>query len=237
MKYVGFSTGCLYKERMNFEEILRFYLDIGADAVELSLSNLRNFHNYRPSKDMVNLANNFEFVAIHGPVNIFSPEDVKKYIETSRRLTEALGSDGVIFHPHEGNNYHLFSNSGVKFLIENLDGSSTIGITPEEFKYFRETYGFGCVLDLQHVYEHDSSLLTLDKFLTDAEKDLSHVHASGCNESCIHASLRDSDNRTEIIRGLTKIKNVPIIHEGAIEKDPKFAKKELEYLREPEKFI
>lgn len=120
--------------------------------------------------------------------------------------------------------------------IENMDKNKKSGYELKELKGLLTDFGLEFVLDVQHAFEHDSTMeYALDLFLT-TKRRLVYLHVSGETENNNHALVHQSRNREAIIGFLGTVfseVNVPIVLEGEyknsydVRREIKFLKQEL----------
>jgi len=233
MEYIGFTTGCLYRSDIPFEETIGLFHSLGADAVELSFATPGELLKYQLSGQMAADIKKYAFISIHAPwkeARYDSSSTADSMIEKLRSLCRELPVEGIVLHPDTISDFEKLDKSGLLFLLENMDRRKKCGIYPEEFEKLKEEYSFGFVLDTQHAYEHDPNM-NLAKELIDAMGDrLKHMHVSGCAESEIHVPVHLAANKEAITKILELGINVPKILEGILLEDiEKTIKNELEY--------
>ena len=99
-----------------------------------------------------------------------------------------------------------------------------------------EKYRFGFVLDLQHVYENDSTMKLAEELISLWGNRLKHMHVSGCTKSEIHFPTYKSDNKVAITKILRRGINVPKIMEGVLlENIGEEISQELKFIKQFEK--
>jgi len=235
MRDIGFTTGSLYKSNIPFEDIIRLYCSLGASAIELSFAKPKELLEYQPSKDSIKNINTFNYVSIHAPwkeINYDSGDVCDKIIKKLEVLCDEINVKGIVLHPDTIKDFKILNDSGLLFLLENMDKRKDFGTHPNQFKELKDNYDFGFILDLQHVYEQDSSMQLAKEFIEVIGERLKHMHVSGCNESELHIPVHLSKNKDSITEILKLGIDVPIILEGILMGNVKgVIKKELEYVR------
>lgn len=117
-----------------------------------------------------------------------------------------------------------------------MDKRKTFGTHPNQFRDIARKYNFGFVLDVQHAYEHDSSMQLAKEFIDVMGNRLKHMHVSGYSKSEIHVPTYCSVNREAITKILEIGVKVPKILEGILSIDVnETIKNELVYIRNHER--
>ena len=117
-----------------------------------------------------------------------------------------------------------------------MDRRKSYGTHPDQFRVLKRKYNFGFVLDVEHAYEHDSSMKLAREFVEVMGDRLKHMHVSGFRESEIHVPTYFAVNKKEITEVLKMGLSVPKILEGILLEDiPNSIMEELEYIRRFEK--
>jgi len=218
MSSIGFSTGSLYRSGIPFDERVKLYHRLGANAIELSFATPDWLLKYELTEDKIDSIKKFDFVSIHAPWkngrDDYSITD--KVIEKLRFLCDNLHVSGIVVHSHKEGDFARLEGTGLPFLLENMNGTKKDGVYPSQFNEFKRRYSFGFVLDVQHAYEHDPSMqLAMD--LIDVMGDrLMHMHVSGCSNSEIHFPVFSAVNQAAINKILGLKMDVPKILEGIL---------------------
>jgi len=235
MVNIGFTTGCLYRSKVTFDDRIKLYHSLGANAIELSLATPGELFEYNLTEETIKDINKYTSVSIHAPwkeVRYNSGSETKKIIDKLRVLYEKLPIDGLVLHPDTIDNFEILDQSGLPFLLENMDRRKSYGTHPEQFRELKSKYNFGFVLDVEHAYEHDPTMQLAREFIDAMGDKLKHMHVSGFNESEIHVPTYCAVNKDEISKMLNVGLNVPIILEGILLEDIENSiKKELEFVR------
>ncbi|MFH1611934.1 MAG: hypothetical protein ABH887_01575 [bacterium] len=251
---VGFSTGCLYRTDMSFNEKIDFIAKTGANAIELAFpmpEDIINWH-WDWNGRIIEIINSFSFVSVHAPwIDVsypgVNPADkciVDAVFEKLRYLCkDMLNIQGVVFHPDVIIDFGVFSNIEKKSIfLENMDSSKKSGKYPDEFRnYLGEYKNIGIVIDLFHTLENDPEMGQAEELMAIGDGRISHLHVSGVNSQTRHSLLylADEPSQSAIIRGLDMMISPlsPIILEGKLyglgEIDTvDVAHKELEFVRQ-----
>ncbi len=239
MTNIGFTTGSLYRSDVPFDERIRLYHSLGADAIELSFATLTQLFDYDLSNQSKQDIKKFASVSIHAPwkeVRYNLDTKTQKIINKLRELCNQLPIEGLVLHPDTIDDFEILDQSGLPFLLENMDQRKSYGTHPEQFRELKRKYNFGFVLDVEHAYEHDSSMKLAREFVEVMGDRLKHMHVSGYGESEIHVPTYCAINKKEITEILKMGLSVPIVLEGILLEDiPNSITTELEYIRSFEK--
>lgn len=231
---IGFTTGSLYKTEISFEERVRLYYSAGADAIELSFSTPDKLFDYDLSEESEENIRKFSSISIHAPwkeVRYKNDDNTIRIIEKLRTLCDKFPVTGLVLHPDTIDDFDILEQSGLPFLIENMDRRKTYGTHPDQFRELKKKYSFGFVLDVEHAYEHYSSMQLAKEFIEVMGDRLKHMHISGCSETEIHVPVCCADNREAITEILKIGVNVPKILEGVLSGDiDGLIKRELDYV-------
>jgi hypothetical protein len=235
MQPIGFSTGSLYRSGIPFDERVKLYHRLGADAIELSFSTPDWLLKYQLTKDKINNIGKFDFISIHAPWKNEKGDGsiiTGKVIEKLRLFCSNLNVSGIVVHPHTVGDFAVLEETGLPFLIENMDGRKKDWISPIQFSEFKKRYSLGFVLDVQHAYEHDPSMeLAMDLIGVMGDR-LGHMHVSGCTSSEIHFPVFSAENQAAINKILGLKMDVPKILEGILTGNvDETIRHELDYIR------
>ncbi len=233
---LGFSTGCMYKSSLMLENIISFYSHIGADALEISFGEAGELRTFHLDEGLLATINSFSYVSIHAPLkgikygdNDFSRLAIRKL----GGLCDKLPVQGIVVHPETVDDFKVLEESGLPFLIENMDKRKTRGILAAEFTAYSMLYKFGFVLDLKHVYEHDPTMALAADFVNAMGDRLKELHVSGHDSSSNHAMLHTAQNREAIAEAIGLCTDVPIIIESVFDvPNAVTARRELDYIRQ-----
>lgn len=235
MAYVGFSTGSLHQIGMPFDERIRLYLSLGAEAIELGFATPSTLLEYQLSNQSISDIKEFRSVSVHAPwkgLRYGSDNSTRKVVDKLRRLCDDLPITGLVLHPDTIDDFDMLNKSGLPFLLENMDIRKSYATHPDQFREFVKNYQFGFVLDVQHAYEHDHSMAIAKEFIEVMGDRLKQMHVSGRSASEIHVPVFQSSNRESILDILKLGLNVPKIFEGIVVKDIRNTiQQELSYVR------
>jgi len=235
MANIGFTTGSLYKSEILFDERIKLYYSLGANAIELSFATPTELFNYNLLEQTKENLKKFSSISIHAPWKEVRYEDnsqTKRIIEKLRLLCDNLPINGLVLHPDTIDNFEIFNQSGLPFLLENMDKRKSYGTHPDHFQELKQKYNFGFVLDVEHAYEHDSSMQLARELIDVMGNKLKHMHVSGYNNLEIHVPTYCAVNKEAITKILKMNLKVPKILEGILlENVQDSIKRELRYIR------
>jgi len=229
MKYHGFATGYLFRFGLSWDQIVDSYLEIGATAIELSLSSLEKLQHFQPSEQLINKLARFPSLTIHGPaLEDFIDENA---IRELARISRIVKAKIIVIHPDKVRDFFVLEKFGLPIAIENMDIHKTNFRTVKDLEEIKNNFNFKFVLDTQHVYENDPTMKLGEELLELYGDRLSHLHVSGQTKERKHAMVHCAENKKEIVRILKKNLGVNMIAEGWFDDDfPACAKRELEFL-------
>ncbi len=235
MAIVGFSTPYRVNQKTPFPEIVKGLLEMGVDTIEIAFSNKEGMKDFKLTPELISDLKKFKRLSIHAP-EIKGIEKEKEAIDILRSLCGQLPIEGIAIHPNIVEDFKLLEDSGLPFLIENMDSRKPWGTHPEQFKNIIENHKFGFILDVQHTYEHDPSMNLAREFIKLFGDRLKHMHVSGQMPGEVHYPAHIAENKDAITQILKESPSVPKILEGyAMDVIPDTAKAELAFVKSFEK--
>ncbi len=235
MAPIGFTTGSLYRSDISFDRRIGLYHSLGADAIELGLATPDQLFGYKLSDQTIAYLSKFKFVSVHAPwkeVTYDSDSTTQRIIDSLRSICEQLPIKGLVLHPDTIRDLDILNQSGLPFLLENMDRRKPYGTHPEHIEDLKRESDFGFVFDVQHAYEHDPTMQLAREMIDIMGDRLKHMHVSGHSESEIHVPTYCADNREAIVEILKLGIDVPKILEGILLEDiENLARSELEFIR------
>lgn len=224
---VGPSTGWLYAKGVSSLARQQAIIHAsGANAVEFHLRDNLDDNNLRV-KSLANgeFSDHVLYRSMHLPDHKDNTKDVVQAI-TAIEIAAKQNVSVLLVHPiKHGRTYptryfEMLSSSSIRLAIENMDKRKSSGVKIKDLVRLVESCGLGFVLDLQHAYEHDSTMAYASELLDALLHHIVHVHVSGETDKSIHSLVYKASNARAIIDFLalmfTKIKT-PIILEGEYE--------------------
>lgn len=238
MSFIGFRTGPWTKSGIPFEKRVAFFHSIGANAIELSFLSPEKFLEFTIPDRIIEEIRKYDYITMHAPaIDMLYKRDPSTYkiLEKLQQLCENLPIKGIVLHPNTIDDFSVLEETGLPFLIENMDSKKTFGTHPEHIEKLKQEHDFDFVFDVQHAYENDSSMKLAKEIIDVMGNRLKHMHVSGCTKSSYHAPIYKSDNKQSITGILELGINVPKILEAVFYKDLlQSASKELSFVREYE---
>lgn len=225
---LGLSTGIL-RDIFDLKEILAFYKEIGCKVIELSPSHWKNVSN--------DLLKDFEYVSVHCGAEFLYTDDKETHNELKllEEKHREVGFKCVVVHPNSVKNWNVLNKYNLPWAIENMDNTNNIGIKPEEILALVKENNFNVVLDLNHCFTNDHTMLLADQFFKVLGKRISELHISGYeNNTDQGRHLPLFLTKQSII--IEKAKDLPIIiemdsgTEDSVKKEFEFLKKALQII-------
>jgi len=239
MASVGFTTGCLYRSNIAFDERIKLYSSFGADTIELGFATPNQLFEFQLTEDSIRDLKKYETVSIHAPwkeIRYDSSSNTENIIDKLKFLYDELSISGLVLHPDTIDNFEILEQSGLPFLLENMDRRKSSGTRPEHFEELKSNYNFDFILDVQHAYEQDPTMKLANELIDVMGDRLKHMHISGFTESMTHVPTILANNKDAITEVLKLGINVPKILEGVLlENIETLMKAELSYVRSFEK--
>ena len=236
MTNIGFTTGCLYKTKLSYFEMISLYKKIGATAIELSFASTKELDNFRLSNNIIKLLDHFSYITIHAPwmgIVYGLDSNSEKNIKKIRNLCEQLSIGGIVMHPNCIKNFEFLKSFKLPFLLENMNKGHITGTKPEHFRKYVDNFELDFVFDLQHAFEQDQTMKVSEELIDVMREKIKHIHISGQNNITRHLPVIDSDNKARIMQALKRCPDVPIICEGImLDNFEERAVKELKFIQE-----
>jgi hypothetical protein len=238
---IGFSTGCLYQSGWNLEKQIEFYCSLGVSAIELGFAHPAHLLNFDLSPASMEMLRKLNWVSIHAPWKEIRYNGYwslpNAVIQKLALLCKQLPVRGIVAHPNNIDDFTYLQRSGLPFLIENQDKRHANDYSqPEHLKKLANKYHFGFCIDLQHCYEHDSSMILAEEFIKMLGDRIKELHVSGESPLEIHYPVFAAENKNAIARVFQCKPDIPLILEGIIIGSTKtmrdMAQKELEFINQ-----
>lgn len=241
--FIGPSTGWMYAIGVNSLRQQQIVLEnAGANAVEFCMGGTLDISDIRVNSllcgDRLGLTTNDDTYrkSIHLPD--YQPDaDLKFQARAAREIAAKQAAFTMVIHPlkYEGEypvryyeqlNPTDWTGMRIRLAIENMDKRKPDGFLLSELEHLTQSYDLGFVLDVQHAFEHDSSMAYAKDLFGAMRSNLAHLHVSGESEDSNHCLLHRARNATTIVNFLGEIfskifsdeisasNNAPIILEG-----------------------
>lgn len=207
---IGISTCCVCSDLVPVSpRLLDSLRQLGCNAVEFSsVSELAALEKYGSE-----LVAGFQFASIHAPTDITYANDrpTRDLLERLCSIQLSLNLDSIVLHPDIVQDWNLLRESGLPFAVENMDHNKSFGKSVEDIVPILDCYDFRFVLDVNHVFTNDPSMVLASRFCSELGPRLSHVHLSGFES--LHDPLFRTD-QAEIVAAVPA--NTPIILESIL---------------------
>ncbi|MBR9705177.1 hypothetical protein GOV12_07225 [Candidatus Pacearchaeota archaeon] len=216
MAYVGFSTGDFENPSLSLNNRVKF-CDYLGEALELLFETPKDLFDFRLTSNMIKEIMEHKYVTIHAPfknIKYKSDKNTDIILKKLKYLCKKLPIKGIVIHPNVIVDFLKLDESGLPFLIENMDKTKSIGTHPSHFSEYVKKYKFNFVFDVQHAFEHDPSMKLGKEIIKVMGTRLQHMHVSGCNKRHNHYPTFISDNKKNITKILNMKIPVPKILEG-----------------------
>ena len=216
MAYIGFSTGDFDDPSLYLSNRTKI-CDYLGEAIELFFETPKDLYNFKLTDDIIKEIKEYKYITIHSPstdVTYGSNSTTEDVFKKLRYLCKELPIKGIVIHPNVVEDFSKLEESGLPFLIENMDERKSTGTHPLHFKEYAKKYKFNFVFDVQHAFQHDSSMKLGEELIKVMGNRLQHVHVSGCNKKHRHYPTFISDNKENITKILEMKIPVPKILEG-----------------------
>lgn len=163
---IGFSTGCLHLQDTTLtDELVRTYLDMGIDGLELSVSHLDKLgiFPFLTAEPLLGLRH----LSVHAPVRL--DDDFLPLMTAICSFCRGkFSGTAVVLHPDmfwnsDGYDFSSLQQFHLRYALENMDARKGIATDVDQlhvaFAAFSQQLGreAGFVLDVNHSYINDSS--------------------------------------------------------------------------------
>ncbi|NTV41543.1 MAG: hypothetical protein HGA61_04725 [Candidatus Moranbacteria bacterium] len=205
---LGFSTGCLYQTYPQIsKETFAFFRLLGCNAIELMCHSEEDIFKLITEIAEADLFG-FEYVSLHSP-DVITVET----LELLQRAQDIFHFQAIVINPSEIENWEIFSRFDLPISIENMDWKQERGKYVDSLQNIFEKIEAKMVLNINHCYTNDPSLLLAKQMTDEFGEKISQIHLSGFETG--HESLFKTQ-QTEIMDAITN-KNLPIIIESVCE--------------------
>lgn len=222
---IGFSQGCLHGFDFFSEKILDVYLKNSDRAIEVHFKTDKVDELEKIILDI----KKFKYVSIHLPTDFRygNNKETKEFLDKIYRFYLKIKAKLAVIHPNSVVGWEVFDNYEMNWAIENMDYKQVNYKYLEDFeKFFIEKNNWKMVLDLNHCFTNDKSMVLAKNFIDKLGSRIAEFHISGFVD--FHESLYKTDQK--IILDFCKELDVPLIIEsgfGSVEE----LQKEINYIR------
>jgi len=213
---IGPSNGWLYaKDIFSLREQEKFFKKTGANAIELCGS--------KDSRRVDSLLSSEEFggfchISLHLS-DYDKSESLHEQVSLIEKIFKRRKPRYCLIHPLgvPQRYWEALAAKNIPIVIENMDKNKNSGHDLKELEGLLQDFEVGFVLDVQHAFEHDSTMKYAFDLFQMARSKLVYFHVSGETENNIHALVQQSRNCDTIVSFLGTVFyeiQVPIILEG-----------------------
>jgi len=223
---IGPSNGWLYLKKVySMAEQEALFKEAGANFVEICFSS--KWYSLENRKRAASLANSqcfnsqtFHHKSVHLP-DITGRETDREF-STAQKAVLRANASFALTHPlkiedeYPIKSYETMVQMGIPLAIENMDRRKSSGFYLKELEKLLDIVNY-FVLDVQHAFEHDSTMKYAFDLFEMARTKLAYLHVSGETLERNHVLLFKAANCNTIIGFLAKVFSkiqVPIILEG-----------------------
>jgi hypothetical protein len=220
MAQIGFSTGAVSKFTEIPEDRINYLTGLEIDAIEIILAEPEFVLNFKLD-EIKPLLKDIDNISIHSVFRTIKHNKMKQSLDKLGTICSKLDASGVVFHPGTEEEYALLENVGFPVLIENMDAAKPFGKSVAYFSELFRTFNFGFVLDIQHAYLNDPTMVLAQKLVNTFETRLKHIHISECDSKLRHIPLYNNANDpiATFLRNNSKSRQVAWLDEGAVTKE------------------
>ena len=213
---LGFSTGCLHKCVPTLREQFGVISDAGCRAVELNALRINDFRS--PTFEVLDADDlaKFNYISLHTPKSSYGKNaETDEIFNRTYQLRQRTFFDQAVFHPDQvvDADFSIFDCPGFSVALENMDSKKSAFKTADEFEpIFKKYPNLSLVLDVNHAFTNDPTMLLAAQFRELFSERIVQVHLSGAGYHEPLFKTKQSDI-VNAIRGL----DVPIIVESVFE--------------------
>lgn len=223
---IGFSTGVLLND-LSHKETLAFLHQLGCKVVELGYIRFERLSDGSVEELETSDFDGFDYVSIHAPkITYGKNKDTEFTLTQIKKIDKLRKLDAVVVHPDLVEDFSVLQDTGLNIAFENMDVRKASFQTAKELDELTTRFGFDkFVLDLNHVYTVDASMVMLDEFYELLGDRIVEIQISGYDK--LHDPLVET-NQKEIVAGV-RGRDIPVVDEaGKMSKET--VKQELEYI-------
>lgn len=235
-RILSFALGNIWKWAAvgDMSPLINYVRELDISGVELTLAFKDELYSFKLSEDDKSWLRNLDYVSIHAPFRLIerseSKEEVIRQLDIISRLYDDIDAKNVIVHPTDLPTPEILEKYNFNISTENLPPKRNVTISDLE-KILGSYPKIKLCLDVAHAYlwsKHETG-----KLVKAFKEKISQVHFSGTYRKKDHQSLRSvGKDFLFSIQPLREL-NVPIVIEETMEeKDLKFVKEEIRYVRD-----
>lgn len=229
---IGPSNGWLYARNIfSLNQQEKFLKSAEASAIELCLSDdNRRIDAVFSGKKL----KGFSHLSVHLP-DYSSSRPLAEQISLAEKIRKKHKPKSFLVHPLNvlPRYWETLINRNIPVAIENMDKNKKTGYVLRELDELLSDFGLSFVLDVQHAYEHDSTMKYAFDLFQMARSRLVYFHVSGETENNNHVLVHQSRNCEKIVSFLGMVFSeiqLPLILEGEYANSEEL-RREIEFLK------
>ena len=231
---IGFST-----DSCNSVAAVKARLDLfrslACSAVEISLPNVAVISQvYEQRQKLAALVCEGMYISIHAPrLSYDDSPQIKEVLNKLAGIATVLNAKTIVVHPHEISSFTHLKALGSLIALENMDWKTPDARFPDELeRYLGELPQAGVVLDLNHVYTHDKTMLMASEFWKRFSTRVRYFHMSGFIDEVRNHVPFSASQCDSIISALPTLQLPIILEIGASRLPVEQVHSEFEYVME-----
>ena len=212
---IGPSNGWLFAQGIfDLRKHQNFLDEAGANAVELAMY----LGEEERQEALLSGKLDTSFISLH--LDDYYPDrSLDEQVLLAKTIFDKHQAVVGIIHPVNIPSFYLEAlvAAGICVAIENMDKNKPCCYDIKELRGLIEKFGLKFILDVQHAFEHDTSMdYTWDLFEM-TKVNLQYLHVSGQTKKNNHSLVHKAENAAAIIELLSRVfaqTKIPIILEG-----------------------
>ena len=211
-KIIGMSTGVLHKVMHSLSlEAIAMHKLLGSQAIEIGCIKKKSLEEL-VNLDAQGIRAHFQNLSLHAPTDLVYGDNAESesILEQIAVAHAHFHFDCVVIHPENVKDWSVLSDSSFPIGIENADYRKDFGRTVADIDKVLSGTNFGFVLDVNHCFSNDESMVLAQKMLERFADRLCEIHLSGF--AGFHELIYVTQ-QTEIMDSIAEI-CVPIIIES-----------------------
>jgi hypothetical protein len=150
---------------------------------ELTLLDANEISKFKNLNKLKEVVQGFKCVSVHAPskgINYDRSKDTKDKLDALDKVIKVVNPHIVVLHSPSVAVPEIVNERNWPLGIENMDCRKNDARFSEELKIIMENYPKAAVvLDMNHIYTHDKTMMLLNDLWTDFKSKIRHFHISG----------------------------------------------------------